>query len=185
MPADPPEANRGSVKPQYEKLLRDNGVKFEAFNIPTAKWYLTALSAILPSSEPYMTGQLYLYLLNQPARSTPSERKAITSRFNEVILKAVALLGIPKPTEAIASIERMDGEELPFSREGWQCDEANHQRGVPWLQKIYAQNTPTLLDLLRDTMILDLLSAILLMGCVCLKSRFWMMWIRRLLSCPL
>lgn len=65
-----------------------------------------------------MAGQLYLYLLNQPARSTPSERKTITSRLNEVILKAVALLEIPKQTEAIASIEQVDGEELPFSREG-------------------------------------------------------------------
>lgn len=43
----------------------------------------------------------------------------------------------------------MDGEELPFSREGWQCDEANHQRGVSWLQKMYAQNTPALLDLFK------------------------------------
>jgi hypothetical protein len=81
-----------------------------------------------------MAGQLYMYLLNKPARSTPSERKASTLRFNEVILKAVALLRIPKPAEAIASIEQVDGEELPFSREGWQCDEANHQRGVSWLQ---------------------------------------------------
>jgi hypothetical protein len=77
-----------------------------------------------------MAGQLYLYLLNEPAHSTQEKRKAITLRFDEVILKAVALIGIPKPAEAIASIEQVDGEELPFSREGWQCDEANHQRGV-------------------------------------------------------
>ncbi|GLI72903.1 hypothetical protein PoHVEF18_001087 [Penicillium ochrochloron] len=149
MSSDPPEVSRGSVNPQYEKLFREIEAKFKASSIPTEKWYLTALGAILPSSEPYMAGQLYLYLLSEPAYSTPDERKAITIRFKEVILKAVALLGIPKPAEAIASIEQVDGEELPFSREGWQCDEANHQRGVSWLQKMYAQNMPALLDLFK------------------------------------
>lgn len=87
-----------------------------------------------------MVGHLYLYLLNEPAHSTPDERKAITLRFNEVILKAAALLEIPRPAQAIASISQVDGEELPFSREGWQCDEAIHQRGESWLQKIYARS---------------------------------------------
>jgi hypothetical protein len=88
-------------------------------------------------------------LLNERAHSTPEERKAITLRFNKVILKTVALLGIPKPAEAIASIEQVIGEELPFCREGWQCDEANHRRGVSWPQKMYAQNMSALLDLFK------------------------------------
>lgn len=148
----PPVVDHASVDLRYNKLFREIEAKFDASNIPTDKWYLTTLGAIIASAEPCMAGQLYLYLVNEPPYSTPDECKALTLRFHEAILKSVALLGIPKPAEAtiaIANIEPEDHEQLPFSREGWQCDEANHQRGMSWLQKIYGQNTPALLDLFK------------------------------------
>lgn len=149
MPADSPQFDRASLDPRRNKLFREIEAKFQASGLPLEKWYLAALGAIVPSSEPKMAGQLYMYVLSQPAYSTASERRALTLRFHEVILKAAALLRIQKPAEAlisIAGIEPEDDAELPFSREGWQCDDQNHERGMSWLQKIYAQNTPALLE---------------------------------------
>lgn len=150
--SDSPDIDRVSVDPRCRKLFREIETRFDVSDSPTEKWYLTAIGSIIPSSEPSMAGQLYLHLISKPPYDTSSKRRTLTHRFNEVILKAVALLGIPKPAEAVISISCMQPDEdgdPPFTREGWQYDDANHHRGMAWLQKIYAQNTPALLDMFR------------------------------------
>ncbi|KAI2792802.1 hypothetical protein POX_b02845 [Penicillium oxalicum] len=144
--------DRASVDPRWDKLFREIEEKFRQSHLAPEKWYLTTLGAIVPSSEPQMTGQLYLYLLSQTKYRTEEERKALTLRFHEGILKTIALLGIPKPAEAIISISNLEPEEnvnLPVSREHWQSGPENHARGIDWLQKVYAQNTPALLQMFR------------------------------------
>lgn len=67
-----------------------------------------------------MVGHLYLSLLGQLPYSTVRGRSDWTLRLEEVILKATALLGIPRPAESmirITSLE-LDDAELPFSQEG-------------------------------------------------------------------
>ncbi|KAJ5492905.1 hypothetical protein N7539_001651 [Penicillium diatomitis] len=144
--------DRAAVDPRWDKLFREIEMKFQKSNILQHKWYLTTLGAIIPSSQPEMTSQLYLYLLSQPMYSTQQERRALTLRFHEGIFKTLALLGVPKPAEAIISISTLEPEDnidLPVSRESWQSGPENHTQGMEWLEKIYAQNTPGLLKLFR------------------------------------
>ena len=60
-------------------------------------------------------------------------------------MKCVSIIGIPKPLEAIiniAAVERPEDRDHSFTRQDWKCDEANHQRGVDWLDKLYKYNRP-------------------------------------------
>jgi len=72
--------------------------------------------------------------------------------MRETLFKEIALVGLPQPTEALISISQVEPEteeEQSFTRDGWQCDEANHARGMNWLDTIYAQNTTALFDLFK------------------------------------
>lgn len=42
-----------------------------------------------------------------------------------------------------------DGE-CSFTREGWQCDDANHARGMDWLKSVYAHKTSSLIGLFEQ-----------------------------------
>lgn len=59
-------------------------------------------------------------------------------------------MGVCKPIEAIlaiAKIERDEDKDYTFTRENWQSDSANHERGVNWFQKLYSRNSGGTLDL--------------------------------------
>ncbi|KAJ5155907.1 hypothetical protein N7492_008710 [Penicillium capsulatum] len=139
--------------PQCTELFRNIEARFASSHLANDKWYLTALSSLVTTSEPHLADQLYLYLVNQPQYSRPSTRQTLLRRIREVLFKDIALLGIPKPIEALIAISRVEPEpgiDNSFSREGWQCNEDNHTRGMAWLTRLYAHNTTALFDLFRQ-----------------------------------
>lgn len=146
------EFDRGSQKPRYDELFRDIEKQFELSQIASDRWYLTVLSALTTTPDPQIADQLYLYLTSQPAYSTPAARRTLIQRMREALFKNIALVGLPKPTEALISISRVEPEdeiEESFTREKWQRDEANRVRGFEWLRTIYAHNIMALFDLFK------------------------------------
>lgn len=72
--------------------------------------------------------------------------------MRETLIKDTALCGLPKTAEAIIAIGKVVTEndlDESFSRAGWMCDGGNRTRAMDWLQKIYAQNTETLIDMFK------------------------------------
>jgi hypothetical protein len=139
-------------RPSCDELFRTIEARFEASGIPSDKWYLVALSSLTSTPEPHLADQLYLYLTRQPAYSTPTARKSLVRRMRETLIKDTALCGLPKTAEAILAIGKVVMEadlDNSFSREGWMCDGANHKRAMAWLERIYAQNTETLINMFR------------------------------------
>lgn len=65
-------------------------------------------------------------------------------RLREALIKTVCLVGVCKPLEAIlaiAKVEKPEDRDYSTTRPGWQADDANHERGVNWLKKLYLHNT--------------------------------------------
>ncbi|KAJ5284506.1 hypothetical protein N7497_000207 [Penicillium chrysogenum] len=147
------DVNNPTTEPRWSELFATIEAKFKASNIASEKWYLTTLSAITTTPELHLCGQLYLYLISQHAYSTTTARSELIRRMREALFKDIALVGLPKPAEALLSITKFMSEEdgeCSFTREGWQCDDANHARGMDWLKSIYADNTAALFGLFKD-----------------------------------
>lgn len=146
------EVYRAFVQPGCDELFQKIESRFAASNISNDKWYLTALSSIATGPDPHLADQLYLYIISQPAYSTADSRRTLIRRLREALFKDIALIGLPKPTEALIAISRVepnDEVDQSFTREDWQCDKANHDRAMGWLRRIYAQNTEALFDLFK------------------------------------
>ncbi|KAE8376105.1 hypothetical protein BDV26DRAFT_266410 [Aspergillus bertholletiae] len=138
--------------PRYVQLFQDLSTRFAQTSLPPEKWYILAISTIVASPDPERCDQLYLHLINQEPYSTPSARQALVRRLREALFKSIIIVGVCKPIEAILAIskyERDEDKDYTFTREGWQCDQANHDRGVAWLEKLYARNTAGTLDFFR------------------------------------
>lgn len=146
------EIDRALVQPRCDELFQKIEAKFAASHIPNDKWYLTALSTLATGPDPHLADQLYLYLTSQSAYSTADARRKLIRRLREALFKDIALIGLPKPTEALIAISRVEPEdeiEQSFTRQGWQCDESNHDRAMSWLRRIYANNLEALFDLFK------------------------------------
>lgn len=144
--------NTPTVEPRYQQLFETLEARFRATSpsLPAEKWYILAISTIVAGPDPERCDQLYLYLTAQEAHRSPSARQALIKRLREALFKSIIIVGVCKPIEAILSIsklERPEDKEYSFSRGDWQCDGANHDRGVGWLEKLYARNTSGTLDL--------------------------------------
>ncbi|CAI6227635.1 unnamed protein product [Periconia digitata] len=116
----------------------------------SSRWYLVALAALVGGTEPLLADQLYLHLISKPEFQTPATRQALIRRLREALVKLISIIGVCKPIEAILSISKVEREEdrdYTFSRENWKADQANHDRGLDWLQKIYKGNTDDTLAL--------------------------------------
>ncbi|KAL4984370.1 hypothetical protein BDW68DRAFT_180732 [Aspergillus falconensis] len=141
-----------SIDPNYLKLFETIESRFaQATSIPADKWAILATSSLAAGPDPERADQLYIYLTSQPAYSTSDARKQLVRRLREALLKSVIIVGVCKPIEAILSISKVEKEEdkdySPATREGWACDEANHERGVAWFNKLYERNGNATLDL--------------------------------------
>ncbi|KAK7992103.1 hypothetical protein PG996_012882 [Apiospora saccharicola] len=118
------------------------------------RWYLLTIATLAGGNDPELSDQLYLYLISQPAFSTPAQRQSLIRELREALIKTVSLVGVCKPLEAIMAINAYekpeDKDPSPATREGWQCDEANLQRGLGWMRKIYTGDTDSTIALFDD-----------------------------------
>ncbi|KAJ5909134.1 hypothetical protein N7495_001816 [Penicillium taxi] len=139
-----------TVEPRFQQLFTELETRFQSTSLGSDKWYILATSTLAASPDPERADQLYLHLLSQPTYSTSPARQALIRRLREALIKAVPIVGVCKPLEAILAIskfERDEDKDYTFTRENWQCDQANHDRGTAWLQKLYSRNTSGTLDL--------------------------------------
>lgn len=118
--------------------------KFPSSTLGKDKWYILLLAALVGSGQPQLAPLLYTHLIARAEQhGTPAQRQALMRRLRETLLKLIAIVGVCRPLEAIFDIEaitRAEDKDYSFSREGWQCDEANTKRGVDWLNRLYQQN---------------------------------------------
>lgn len=116
-----PDVDKPTIEPRWFEIFATIEGKFEASNIASEKWFLTALSAITTTSQSHLCGQLYLYLISQHAYSTTTARWKLIRCMREALFKDIALLGFPRPTEGLINITKVMSEEdgeCSFTREG-------------------------------------------------------------------
>ncbi|BCR88773.1 uncharacterized protein ACHE_41338S [Aspergillus chevalieri] len=145
-----------TVEVAYQNLFQTLESRFQSVtSIDASKWPILAMATLVAGPDPDQAHNLYLYLLNQPEYNKPGSeaRKVLIRRLRETLFKAIPLVGVCKPIEAIlaiSNVEREEDREYTFTRENWQCDAANHGRAIEWFQKLYAGNSSGTLDLFRS-----------------------------------
>lgn len=106
------------------------------------RWYLTAvcrttcelyfplplitkrskqIGALIGIGKASHVGDLYTYLIAQPAYSIPSQRQHLIRRMREAMIKCIILTGIPSVIEALGAVAKLEKEEdkdYSFSRFG-------------------------------------------------------------------
>jgi len=94
-------------------------------------WYLTMTSTLIACGLQRHMGDLYKYLILRYPR--PEDRQHLSRRLREVHFKSIIVSGIPKVMDSIAllaSLEREEDQDHSMTRQEWQADEENHQRGL-------------------------------------------------------
>ncbi|KAK8069421.1 hypothetical protein PG994_006037 [Apiospora phragmitis] len=119
------------------------------------RWYLLTIATLAGGNDPELSDRLYLYLTAKPEFSTPAQRHALVRELREALVKSVPFVGVCKPLEAIMAINAQerpeDKDPSPVAtREGWQCDAANLERGLGWMRKLYTGDTNSTLALFDD-----------------------------------
>jgi hypothetical protein len=145
-----PPAPAPEIQPRFRQLFTELENRFKSTTLGSDKWYILATATLAASPDPERADQLYLHLCSQPDYSTSPARQALVRRLREALIKAVPIVGVCKPIEAILAIskvERDEDKDYTSTREGWQCDQANHDRGAGWMQKLYSRNTSGTLNL--------------------------------------
>lgn len=138
----------------YTTLFQTLESHFRKTSFPD-KWPILAISTLAASPDPNHAHNLYLYLIenagDEEGKDIHETRKKIVRRLREALVKTVPLIGVCKPIEAILSIAAVeqpeDRDTETATREGWQCDEANHARAVQWFERLYQGNAADTLRL--------------------------------------
>lgn len=126
---------------------------FQGTQLSDDRWYIMTIATLVGSPEPGLAQQLYLYLINKPQFQSPSARQALIRRLREALVKAVCSVGVVKPLEAVMAINQVEKEadkDHSSTREGWQCDQANADRAMGWMTKLYTKDTNDTMDLFND-----------------------------------
>ncbi|KAF2473604.1 uncharacterized protein BDR25DRAFT_340949 [Lindgomyces ingoldianus] len=140
------------VQANVANLFQDIESAVESTSLGKEKWYILTIAALVGGTEPELADQLYLYIINKPEYATTSHRHYLIRRLREALVKLVSIVGVCKPLEAIIAIMKVEKEEdrdYTFTRENWQCDQENHDRGMEWMRQIYAHNIEPTLDLFK------------------------------------
>ncbi|KAF2682209.1 hypothetical protein K458DRAFT_420139 [Lentithecium fluviatile CBS 122367] len=151
-----PSEEAHAIRPDLIQLFQSLERTFATTSLGPTRWYLPTLASLVGGTEPLLADQLYLYLISKPYCQSSQQRQALIRRLREALVKLVSIVGVCKPLEsilAISKVEREEDRDYSFTRDGWQADEKNHERGMDWLSKIYAQNlekTVGLFDAHRD-----------------------------------
>ncbi|CAK7236787.1 hypothetical protein SCUCBS95973_009729 [Sporothrix curviconia] len=117
---------------------------------PRDRWYIVVIACMVAGPDPEAASHLYAYLVRQPQYATSESRKALVRRLREALVKAVSIVGVCKPLEAIlaiSAIEQPEDKDYSETRADWQCDDANLARGMDWYAKIYKHNASDTLGL--------------------------------------
>ncbi|KAH6633547.1 hypothetical protein C7974DRAFT_433524 [Boeremia exigua] len=136
IPQDPTEDEALALFEAVEKL-------FPSKTLGDDKWYILTLAAMVGGGQPGFAPLLYKELIKRPENQTSEQRQALMRRIRETLFKLIVIIGVCKPLEAIFDIDaitRPEDKDYSFSREGWQCDEANAKRGFEWQSRLYQQN---------------------------------------------
>lgn len=137
-------ATRDPTTDEALALFKAIEEKFPARALGDDKWYLLALAAIVSGGQSNFAPCLYKHLIARPEYQSAEERQKLLRRMREVLFKLVIIVGVCKPLEAVfdidAAVEREEDRDFTATREGWQCDEANLQRGEAWLGRLYKHN---------------------------------------------
>jgi hypothetical protein len=135
---------------RLSELFNEVESKLQSTDIGTGRWYILAIACLVAGPDPEAAAQLYLHLINQPTHSDSSTRQFLIRRLREALVKSIAIVGVCKPIEAIlaiAKIERDEDKDYSCTREDWKRDQASHDTGMAWLNKIYGGNTDATLGL--------------------------------------
>ena len=131
------------IEPKALQLFQSLEHNFTKTNLGNNRWYLVALTTLTGGGSPHLADQLYTYLTRQEHHTTPPSRQALVRRLRESLVKSISIVGVCRPIEAIVAIsavEREEDRDYSSTREGWKCDEANHERAMDWFQKVYRHN---------------------------------------------
>ncbi|PSN67641.1 hypothetical protein BS50DRAFT_675710 [Corynespora cassiicola Philippines] len=142
-------------------LFKTIEAKFPSKTLGNDKWYILLYAAMVAGGQPSFAPLLYKELIKRPEHQTPDQRKALMRRIRETMMKLVCIAGVCKPLEAIFDIDAVtapEDKDYSFSREGWQCDEANRKRGFTWQDRIYKHNQANIDNVLSSQKDFDWLS---------------------------
>ncbi|KAF2709061.1 hypothetical protein K504DRAFT_468269 [Pleomassaria siparia CBS 279.74] len=140
------------VEARAAELFLDIEQALASTKLGKDRWYILALAALVGGTEPEMADQLYLHIISKPEFQSTSARQSLVRRLREALVKLVSIVGVCKPLEAIIAIAKVEKEEdrdYSFSREHWQCDKENHDKGMDWMRQIYTHNVESTLDLFK------------------------------------
>ncbi|KAM5341936.1 hypothetical protein ACJ41O_014967 [Fusarium nematophilum] len=132
-----------SIDPGLGKLFKDIEDRFKNTELGDDRWYILAITCLAASPDPEASKALYLYLISKPHLQSSESRQRLVRRLREALIKSTILIGVCKPIEAILAIrgvERPEDQDVSSTREGWQADEANHERAVGWFRQVYTRN---------------------------------------------
>lgn len=130
-------------EPDARKLFESIEQRFSQTKLGPHRWYLIALTVLTGGGSPHLADQLYNYLIQQEQYTAPESRQALVRRLREDLIKSISIVGVCRPIEAIVAISKVEREEdrdYSSTREGWKCDEANHERAMDWFNKVYRHN---------------------------------------------
>ncbi|CAJ0543358.1 Ff.00g005380.m01.CDS01 [Fusarium sp. VM40] len=140
------------LTPELSQLFLKIERSFKDTDLGDQRWYIVTIACLVASPDPEASAALYRYLISQDPYQTSESRQALIRRLREALFKTIILIGVCKPLEAIISINQIErSEDCDFSsssREGWQADEANRERGMEWFKKIYTRNAGDTLGML-------------------------------------
>ncbi|KAI9799394.1 MAG: hypothetical protein M1833_004094 [Piccolia ochrophora] len=106
-------------------------------------WYLAVASALVATHNASKVADLYIYLTSRKNFSTSIQRKRLSRRLRETLMKAWTLVGIPVVLEAVvalAKVERPEDKETGSARVGAELGPEVEARGTSFLQMLYKHN---------------------------------------------
>ena len=92
---------------------------FPSSTLGPDKWFILALACLVAGGHPDLSADLYLHLTARPEYHSPPSRQALVRKLREVLVKLVAIIGVPKCIDAvfsIAGVEREADRDYSFSR---------------------------------------------------------------------
>ena len=107
------------TKADLHALLATLESHFPSQNLGTYRWFIVALASLVAGGHPDLSADLYLYLIARPEYQSPGSRQALVRQLREILMKLVAIVGVPKCIDAVFSIAGVEWEEdkdYSFSR---------------------------------------------------------------------